>query len=472
MSTNGNTQLIFTLQGDQNQLVANFGPFLPLQVNGTLQDMITTVANAEASVLGAEQAATTATTASTQAAASATSASASATAAQASASNSAASATSSSTYATLASAWAQQPTGNVNGTAYYSSYYYSQQSQYWANIAQAANAAATTFDPAYKAASVTLSNNNLTATFVSGQSGILGTVGYGSGKHYFEVTYVSGSSSGNASIGIAPSNETLNSQIGYNDNTGAIATFQTSGNVYVSGSKLGSASGYGTHGNVLCVAVDSDDKLVWFRTNNGNWNGSGTADPVAKVGGFSYSYAGAMFPAVCTDSASVYTANFTGNFTQTIPAGYRAWAADAYHYVVPYATAINPGIVSAGPGLSVNAQGQLSADTYYDIATIQASSAITIDLTNPSPGYHIILNDASATFSFANLTLPQGSALRLTFYFEQGTGNNTITSWDSSIKWVGAAPILAYTQGARNVIEFETIDGVSFAGYYVGQINP
>ncbi|MEX3840296.1 hypothetical protein [Paraburkholderia sp. BR10882] len=50
MSSNGNTQLIFTLQGDQNQLVANFGPFLPLQLSGTLQDMLNVIADTEATV--------------------------------------------------------------------------------------------------------------------------------------------------------------------------------------------------------------------------------------------------------------------------------------------------------------------------------------------------------------------------------------------------------------------------------------
>ncbi|MEX3923090.1 hypothetical protein AB4Y36_03575 [Paraburkholderia sp. BR10936] len=50
MSSNGNTQLIFTLQGDQNQLVANFGPFLPLQLSGTLQDMLNVIADTEEAV--------------------------------------------------------------------------------------------------------------------------------------------------------------------------------------------------------------------------------------------------------------------------------------------------------------------------------------------------------------------------------------------------------------------------------------
>lgn len=125
----------------------------------------------------------------------------------------------------------------------------------------------------------------------------------------------------------------------------------------------------------------------------------------------------------------------------------------------------------AGSGVSVDPFGKLSVDTYYDMVSIQAQDTISIDLTTPVPGYHIVLNSQAATFALTNLQLPAGKALRLTFYFEQGTGNNTISSWDSRIKWVGSRPILAYTVGSRNVIELETIDGQTFAGYYIGQIN-
>jgi len=87
-NNNDNTQLIFTLEGDQNQLVANFGPFLPMQLPNTLQDMVNTIADAQTSVQGASDAANTAT--------------AQANLAQASANNSAASAAQAQTYATTA----------------------------------------------------------------------------------------------------------------------------------------------------------------------------------------------------------------------------------------------------------------------------------------------------------------------------------------------------------------------------------
>lgn len=407
----------------------------------------------------------------TAAATSSSSAYASAATASTAQSSATQSATSSSSSATLAQAWASQASGVIQGTADYSSLYYSGQSQYWAGISQAAAAAPTTWDPAYKNASINLTNGNITANFTSGQAVALGTVGYATGKHYFEITFTSGTSSGNASLGIAPATEPLANQIGYNDGSGAVGMFQSSGNIYLNGTKLGSYSGYSTVGNVVGVAVDSDQKLVWFRTNGGQWNGSGTANPSTGVGGIAYTSTVPMFPAVCTDSTAAFTANFTGGFAATIPAGFKSWASDSYHYVVPYATYTTPGIVTVGAGIAVDSHGTISVDSYYNMALVQANATINIDLTTPTPGYHVVLNAASASFAFSNLSLPFGKALRLTFYFEQGTGNNAITSWDSRIKWVGATPILAFTQGSRNVIEFETIDGTSFAGYYIGQIN-
>ena len=472
MSSDGTTRLIFTMQSDQSTLVANFGPFLPLPISGTLQNVLNLVNNAESSVTNAINSASAANISATNAAASATAANTSANNAAASATAASTSAATASNYSTLSQDWASQATGTVNGTTSYSSYYYSEQSQYWAGVSQAVVAITATWDIAKKNSVITLSNGNLTAAFAGGQAVALGNVGYTSGKYYFEVTYAAGSVSNNCSIGIAPKNVPLDSQVGYNDGTGAVGAFQGSGNIYVNGSNKGGTTPFTTVGNIVGVAVDLDDGLIWYRLNNGWWNASSSADPVAKVGGISFTTGSAMFPAICSDTQITFTGNFSGNFVATMPTGYKAWTVDAYHYVVPYATAATPGIVSAGPGLLVNSQGQLSADSYYDLAQVSGSSTISIDLTTPVPGYHVVLNAATATFRFANFSLPTGKALRLTFYFEQGTGSNTITSWDSRIHWVGGSPpVLGYTIGNRNVVEVESIDGTTFAGYYVGQIN-
>jgi hypothetical protein len=349
------------------------------------------------------------------------------------------------------------------------------QAQYWAGVAQAVNAIKASFDPVSRSVLIALSNANLTARFPVGQAGILGNVGHGAGQHYFEVTFVSGSASSNCSIGVAPKKQDLNSQIGYNDNSsGSIAAFQNSGNIYSSASKLATTDSFGTAGAVVGVAVDSDKNLVWIRVNNGHWNGNPSADPVEGVVGLPIRFTGAVYPAMATDVVSTYTANFNGPFANTIPTGYNAWGADAFQYVVPLATKDTPGVASFGEGLAVDAQGNVTASVYYDLATTQGWDTMTLDLSTPQPLYHLVLNATQASLAFANLNLPAGKALRFTLYVEQGTGANTITQWDSRIQWCtgsGQAPVLAFAKGARNVFEFETIDGVSFAGYYVGQLN-
>lgn len=113
----GNTHLIFTLEGDQNSLVANFGPYLPIQINGMapsimqamidqLQTMLNQAVDASATATTAAQQATlSASTASTdaqQAHADATAIANDTSTSTINASNAAASATQAQTYAAQA----------------------------------------------------------------------------------------------------------------------------------------------------------------------------------------------------------------------------------------------------------------------------------------------------------------------------------------------------------------------------------
>ncbi len=77
MSSDGTTRLIFTLEGDQQSLVANFGAFLPVAINGTLVAILDEIAEAQTLVTEATLDANTAIAASAAAALSATNAAAS-----------------------------------------------------------------------------------------------------------------------------------------------------------------------------------------------------------------------------------------------------------------------------------------------------------------------------------------------------------------------------------------------------------
>lgn len=58
MSDIDQTHLIFTLESDQNTLVANFGPYLPLQLNSTATSILVAAGEAQQAVIDAQAAAT------------------------------------------------------------------------------------------------------------------------------------------------------------------------------------------------------------------------------------------------------------------------------------------------------------------------------------------------------------------------------------------------------------------------------
>lgn len=192
-------------------------------------------------------------------------------------------------------------------------------------------------DPARTNVNVSLSNSNLTATFVPGQAVSMGQPGKTDGKRYFEVTFVSGSNSSSCGVGVGSSTTPLNIELGYNGNAEAeVGVFQNSGNIYRdSGSLVGSAQAFSTAGATVCIAVDCDARLIWFRTNAGNWNGSATNNPTTGVGGLAITGTGPIFPGISTNTNAVFTSNF-GNaaFSFTLPADYGPWGVVEDHGVV------------------------------------------------------------------------------------------------------------------------------------------
>lgn len=184
------------------------------------------------------------------------------------------------------------------------------------------------FDPVMKVGTVALSNNNLTATVPGGKQVVaLGTTGMKAGKWYFETTFVSGTSSGNAAVGVCPRNEAMDAQVGYDDGQGTIGKFQSSGNVYRDGgTNSGSGAAFNVAGDTVGVAIDATSRTAWFRVNGGVWNGSASNDPATGVGGYPIGGTFPLFPAICSDVASVWTVNFTGPFAAASPTGFIPWS--------------------------------------------------------------------------------------------------------------------------------------------------
>jgi hypothetical protein len=193
----------------------------------------------------------------------------------------------------------------------------------------------TTWNPSDKL-NVNLTNSNLTAAWPGNNfSGVRGTTSKTTGKWYFEYNTIAIASDfhpGDNFVGLAPdsSTYTLGNQLAA-PSTPAIGAsqgnllfnFQTNPN-WITGN--GDPSGH-----VLCIAVDLDAQLVWFRNDSGNWNNSGTADPATGTGGLALgcSPGTALFLCACTTTISVNNtvtmATQTIQFAQSPPSGFSAW---------------------------------------------------------------------------------------------------------------------------------------------------
>jgi hypothetical protein len=184
---------------------------------------------------------------------------------------------------------------------------------------------ATTWDPNAKSAGVTLSGGNLVASVGSGSSNVAATRSI-TGPTYFEVS-LGANLSGTASIGIC--NRGINFAAG--TLLGADANgcgYRQSGAVVINGATVATIATY-LATNSIGVAVDIQNRLIWFRVGAGNWNNDviGNQNPVGSVGGISLSTMtlGSALPAcgaTFSITADVFTAIFTSGFAQTAPTGY------------------------------------------------------------------------------------------------------------------------------------------------------
>lgn len=78
----------------------------------------------------------------------------------------------------------------------------------------------------------------------------------------------------------------------------------------------------------ICVAVDFDNRLIWFRKNAGDWNDNPSADPATGTGGVSFSTMdGPYYPCgTMTNDQEGFVVNFgLSPFAQSVPAGFAPW---------------------------------------------------------------------------------------------------------------------------------------------------
>jgi len=197
-------------------------------------------------------------------------------------------------------------------------------------VAAAVGGSTNTWNPADTYAPyTTFSSGNLTLTKNTG-SFFAGTRAVGSastGKYYWEVhmdVLV-----GQIGLGIANAAANLPGYAGNDNNEiGWSVGPAGGGNIFFNNAFKGTVSSAVT-GDTCCVAWDGGNKKIWFRTNGGNWNNSGSDNPATNTGGTDISTlnAGPYFAGIVMETLNdAATANFGATaFAQTMPSGFTRW---------------------------------------------------------------------------------------------------------------------------------------------------
>jgi hypothetical protein len=137
---------------------------------------------------------------------------------------------------------------------------------------------------------VTISPNSQLATAQAGIGGngaqVIAKPGTTTGKMYFAATI--GSVAPAAGIGIGLSTDQFTTGVTYlGGNTASLCLY---GNAAVVLNGVALATYFTLAANdVVELAVDIPNKLLWLRKNGGNWNNSGAANPATGAGGLSIS---------------------------------------------------------------------------------------------------------------------------------------------------------------------------------------
>jgi hypothetical protein len=143
---------------------------------------------------------------------------------------------------------------------------------------------ATTWDSTNKSAGITLSGGNLVATITSGTSDVAATRPL-TGPTYFEVAATTQSST--FAVGLCSRQFSMSGSVVIGANTASIGFYQD-GTVKLNAANLTTIQTF-TQGDVVRVAVDPANRLIWFNVNNGNWNNDVSANPTTGVNGIDFS---------------------------------------------------------------------------------------------------------------------------------------------------------------------------------------
>jgi hypothetical protein len=315
----------------------------------------------------------------------------------------------------------------------------------------------------------------LTTTNENGTRRIaMATLGHNSGKFYFEMTMDAMVNS--VSYGVWPaigfcnhfqrtgaagfiSDSAANHLLGGSGNS--IGYEARIGSVYLAGAPVYNAGAYPV-GSIIGVAVDLDNKLVWFwNPVTGKWNGGtlATQNPSTRTGGFDFSglAGGPYYPAIETNLYGVntqFTANFGGTpFSQTIPTDYTPWA-------------VNVTTVTTHTGYTIPPGGLIGA-TYRRVSAMTTETPAFVGWHRHDLGHGRLLTSLSVgptgdgTLDTVDLVTTDG-----TNYFVEDFTQVFDEEDDLTVSW--------FVDGALvpdSAYEDNTATGIRFTGlnYFIGQ---
>lgn len=192
---------------------------------------------------------------------------------------------------------------------------------------------ATTFNPADKSSSITLSGGNRTATRnavdpVARWVSVRTVVNRSVGKFYYEVFNVNASGAANVSAGFAnagfPVDDGGTNLLGF-DPLGNSVGYADNGSILFAGALVVATAAWNAVGGRAGIAIDLAGQRMWGRPNGGIWNNSGTADPATGVGGIILSGFGPNIFAAASALAptDALQANFGQSlFVDVVPVGF------------------------------------------------------------------------------------------------------------------------------------------------------
>lgn len=353
----------------------------------------------------------------------------------------------------------------------------------------------TTFNPSDKSATITLSNGNLTATSSTsvGQA-VRSTTSYSSGKIYFEVTL--GTVTTDIAIGIANSSWTLSDPGQLGSNTQSVGFYAVSPTqaIYYNSSQLSTGASASSNGEIVSVAVDFTNKLIWVKTAvmiaaSQPWNNSSSANPATGTAGVSFSgiAAGPYFVTFDTlEGGSVATVNF-GNtaFNRAAPSGFSPWdntpvTATGAAKITP-SCAASVAAVNSVTGVSVAGFARASTATYFDATgRLQSSPTNTPRLTTYNPTTLALIGglyESAATNIIRNPRAEGatsgtigGTAVAPTDWYILGLIGNGLTGSIANSSENGLSAIDITISGtptatATNFIEFDAINVLPSTAY-------